>query len=177
MQKACIIVYGNIASGKSTLCQHLLQHQAFARYQYLCLDEIKLETFQKNQQLNPFQLNENAKNVFFEKLQTMPFVVYETLGIGKLYEQAIKHLKSEGYSLLFVYKSCAPQQCLTYYQQRNTIQDSLKKLLLIKSKEYAVNYPYLLQLHAQLNAQATSANHLVVETITIPQAVLDFVAV
>lgn len=174
MSKRCIVVYGNVASGKTTLCQYLLQNPLLAEFKHLCLDDIKIEQFKQNQSFNLLAFNELCKNMFFEKLKTMPLVIYESLGIGTHYEHTIKYLKANGYELFFMHKTCAPEQCLQYYQQRHSLQDFLKKLLLVKSKEYAVNYSYLIQLHAKLTAQSAAQKHLVIEQVEMPESLIYF---
>lgn len=110
--KLCIVVFGNIASGKTTFAQSLgLRH--------ICLDKHREKL--RGQALAPMAAEHLAeKNCLAELLPPRQIFVYETTGGSRFFQKAKAALEAQGCHFFFVKIECSTIGCVRRFNARKS---------------------------------------------------------
>lgn len=76
--KICLVVYGNIASGKSTFSKNILE--ILRDYNYVCQDKIRLEWYNKYPEINGITRERKCEEDCLKQILKSRLLVYETTG-------------------------------------------------------------------------------------------------
>ena len=109
-----LIIYGNIASGKSTVCKYLAE--LLPDYNHVCLDDDRLKLWEEQPHLGAGQRDMKAQERCLTRLEGN--LIYETTAVTRFYERSARKLKSQGYEFHFVHLFCPVSKCLERYNQR-----------------------------------------------------------
>ncbi len=102
----CIVVFGNIGSGKTTFCKHLKPH--LKRYDYVCLDEFRYEN-QFN--MSGFLSEKKSKQQCMDAIMYNNYVLYETTGVTEFYDSVKANLLNHGSKVFYVHIKCHVEEC------------------------------------------------------------------
>lgn len=109
-----IIVYGNIASGKTTVCSLLAEA---LHTQPISLDACRREVF-KHQDCSMRKGESLAQQLCIARLADSNPIVFETTAVTKFFSRAWKHIIKMGFRVLMVYLYSPPQVSLARYKER-----------------------------------------------------------
>lgn len=104
----CIVVYGNIASGKSTFCKELMNE--LPGYEYINLDQIRLET-RAVEGMSAEWYEDEAKRRCAERLMNDRLTLYETSGASVFFNDVIDAVSSRAV-IVWVYIKCNKDECI-----------------------------------------------------------------
>lgn len=110
MQKS-IVIYGNIASGKSTIAKAVA---AELRHRYVCLDDTRMELWREQPDLGAGQRDLIAQDRCLERLHGP--VVFENTVVTRFYKKAREKLADQ--DLVFIHLYCPVSTCLRRYNAR-----------------------------------------------------------
>jgi dephospho-CoA kinase len=113
--KMCIIVFGNIASGKSTFSRHLLGH--FPNYQHICLDDFRLEAA-RHTDLLPIQREKLAEKLCLEAITQADNIILETTAASQFWETMWFALRQMGFKTVNVKIDCPVNICVQRFNNR-----------------------------------------------------------
>jgi predicted ABC-type ATPase len=115
--KQVIVIFGNIASGKSTVSQLLAK--ALPTHKLINLDAFRVEVFRAKQGNGPIHADQIAQDLCLNEMKrTSRPIIYETTAVTRFSDRAFAYLRSRGYQLVFVHLRCSPETCLSRYQAR-----------------------------------------------------------
>ncbi|WP_460444383.1 AAA family ATPase, partial [Amycolatopsis magusensis] len=114
--KQAIIIYGNIASGKTTLSK-LLKASLGEEYKTVNLDECRVKVFGQDLGIGPIQQDLKAQELCLLEMEGKN-LIYETTAVTRFFDKARKHLRAQGYKLFFVWLECKPSECYDRYSER-----------------------------------------------------------
>lgn len=115
--KICIIVFGNIASGKSGFARALAQE--LDGFEYICFDQVRIDIYLENHLKRSIEREEMAKKKCRNFLLSNKLVVFETLAISDYYKKILPELKQNFNKLIFVKVDCSAFTCKRRYYKRN----------------------------------------------------------
>lgn len=107
-----IIIFGNIASGKSSVSRHLAQ--LLPDHRHVCLDDHRVKLWNEQPELGAGQRDLLAQKSCLEDLQGQ--VIYETTAVTRFFKQAQAKLKDQ--DLRFIHLDCRPSTCISRYRER-----------------------------------------------------------
>lgn len=113
--KICIVVYGNIAAGKTTFSQALLK--LLPGYNYVCLDDYRLKLFRDQPTLNGIGRERKAEADCLEAILSSRLLVYETTGASLFYKRMKPRLRGH-FKTLYVYIECSASDCEWRFVER-----------------------------------------------------------
>jgi len=103
-----ILVYGNIAAGKSTFCKLLLPKlQGFT---YLCIDDVRQSIYEKNPKLNDWERDKLAEKKVYDTLKKGSKIIFETTAANQLYIR----LRNEVFAskkVFYLHIECSVNEC------------------------------------------------------------------
>ena len=111
-KKKCLVIVGNLAAGKSSVCQLFLAR--FEQFTHLSLDTWRFVA------LGVGQAREQAAQAAALNLisDEHPNIIFETVGTGRFFEKAIRLLMSRDYEIEMIHLVCDPDTCLRRFYQR-----------------------------------------------------------
>jgi deoxyadenosine/deoxycytidine kinase len=115
--KICIIVFGNIASGKSSFARTLAQE--LEGFEYICFDQVRIDIYLENYLKGSIEREEMAKKRCRNLLLNNKLIVFETLAISDYYNRMLPELKQNFNKLIFVKVDCSAFTCKRRYFKRN----------------------------------------------------------
>lgn len=110
----CIVVFGNIASGKSTFCKELINE--LPEYKYVNLDQMRVETRAVDGMTDEWYEAE-AKRRCTERLMNNRQTVYETIGSSAFFNDVIEELSNRAI-IVYVYIKCDKDECIKRMYKR-----------------------------------------------------------
>jgi uridine kinase len=146
----CIIVFGNIASGKTTFCKQL--EKVLPHFKYVSLDEFRKEVYKNLTGLDKHNKEAIAKKMVLEVLRSKKQVIFETVGIGSFYEECYKLIVSK-MNVISVYIAADAQTCKNRYKDREATQMS------------TVTLPYSLDIESYISFNARNKSKLKADLI------------
>lgn len=111
-KKKCLVIVGNLAAGKSSVCQLFVAR--FEEFTHLSLDtwrHVALGVGQAREQA----AQSAALNLVSDE---HPNIIFETVGTGRFFDKAIRLLLSRGYEIQMVHLVCDADTCLRRFYQR-----------------------------------------------------------
>lgn len=121
-QRVCLVIYGNMASGKSTFCKEIIKY--LPDYKYVNLDEKRIEAMNVAG-LTADQREENAKQMCSYDLLNISKTLYETTGATKYFNEIINTI-SQRSVILYVHIKCSKDVCVKrFYKRREAGQQDL----------------------------------------------------
>jgi len=113
--KEAIVIYGNIASGKSTFAAALAKSNP--AYHYLCMDALREKTYFDSKQ-NAFCIDRECEKKLIEQISSHDKIIYETTAATKIFRRALSMLNARKFSIQMVYIQCHPDVCFQRFQAR-----------------------------------------------------------
>ena len=113
--KICIVVYGNIASGKSTFCKSLLS--ILTNYNYVCIDEIRIEHYKKYPGMNSVERERNCEKDCEDQIFRSSLLVYETTAASLFFKRIKPRLRGH-FKTFYVYINCPVTECSNRFFNR-----------------------------------------------------------
>ena len=113
--KTCIVVFGNIASGKSTFSRQLLEH--FPDYRHICIDNFRLEAATRTNLL-PIQREKLAKKLCLEAINQADSIILETTAASQFWETMWFALRQVGFKIMSVKIDCPVNICVQRFNNR-----------------------------------------------------------
>jgi adenylate kinase family enzyme len=107
-----LLIYGNIASGKSTIARSLADQ--LNGYRYVCLDDTRKELWIEQPDLGAGQRDLIAQDRCLEKLHGR--VVFENTAVTRFFKRAKEKLRDQ--ELVYIYLYCPVATCLRRYNAR-----------------------------------------------------------
>ncbi len=117
-ERICIIVYGNIASGKSTFSKNLIS--ILKDYTYVCLDRIRVDMKNTYTDMNPLIREIQCEQECIDMIFKNKLVLYETTAATTFFKNLILRIKSE-FKTYFIFISCSIATCQKRYEIRKRI--------------------------------------------------------
>lgn len=115
-KKPVILVTGNIASGKTTLCQYIKKF--LPELNYLSMDYCRSH---QNPQ-GTLQAEQKANKLFWNLFHKYDALLVESLPLGKTYNNLMREVKTSNYKLLTVVIEEDVQTCKQRFDERKEIQ-------------------------------------------------------
>jgi predicted kinase len=107
-----IIIYGNIASGKSTIARYLANK--LEGYRYVCLDDTRKELWMEQPDLGAGQRDLIAQDRCLKELHGR--VVFESTAVTRFFKRAKQKLADQ--ELVYIHLYCPVATCLRRYNAR-----------------------------------------------------------
>lgn len=114
-ESICILVYGNIASGKSAFSEALIQN--LHDFRYICLDVVRDELYRSLPNENGLKRENKVHEQCMDQLMKPGAVVFETTAGNKFFQKIHPLLKIKQ-RIVYVYISCPPHLCYLRYVKR-----------------------------------------------------------
>lgn len=165
----CIIIFGNIASGKSTLVNQLKIDIKFKNYKFVCLDDIRESLLCKNNNYNEVLLHHDSLKECEKQLLSNTNIVYETTATSMFYKQ-IKHILDATYNTFYVFLNCEPYICESRFTKRPyQSRPPFTKNITIKSAIMDLNLKQR-RMHKDLvlDSQNNSVEKLLEQLLAVP---------
>ncbi len=112
--KKAIIIYGNIASGKSTICRQLAQ--ALPDHRHVCLDDHRVKLWEQHPEMGAGHRDLQAQKSCLEDLHGP--VIFETTGVTRFFRKAKEKLEKSGKNSIYIHLDCPSHICIRRYQAR-----------------------------------------------------------
>lgn len=110
--KFAFIIYGNIASGKTSVAKLLAQ--SLPQLKHLCADDIRIEA-----SLSGKILSENeVYSLMVEQISQHTQIIFESTGGGNFFKHYLRQFTATGFKVVRVYLKCSPLVCYNRYQNR-----------------------------------------------------------
>lgn len=113
--KICIIVYGNIASGKSTFSKNLLEK--IPGYNYVCLDQIRLAFYKTFPEMNAIARERKCEEECLKQILESRLLIYETTAATLFFNRIKMRLKAH-FKAIYVYINCPTYECANRFDFR-----------------------------------------------------------
>ena len=133
--KHVIIIYGNIAAGKSTVAKALSKH--LKDYRICNLDEYRIYVEDHLRFNNLIDRDHKAEYLCRKAMIESDKIIYETTAVTKYFELMKRELKARGYKLSYVYLNISIEESLDRYFKRRYEQN-------YKEAEFAFSGKYSL---------------------------------
>ena len=115
--KRCIVVYGNMASGKSTFCQ-VLAEKGLKTYTHICLDDFRLQVAHEHPKKPKVESEELAQSLCLTALESTENVIFETTACSRFWEQVYVELFLQRIPTFFIHIDCPLHVCLQRFYYR-----------------------------------------------------------
>jgi len=120
VERTCIIIYGNMASGKSTLIEKI--SKILPQFQVVCIDNNRKALFGKEAGGLARELKAEEETV--KQLLHGEYVIYETTGASRLFRSVLPQIEKR-YRTFFVHIKASQLECL--YRHRHRKDDIMVK--------------------------------------------------
>lgn len=116
--KKAIVVFGNIASGKSTFCEYLLRLLKDDQYKWFSIDHYRAAVTGRPN-MHDFVRELEAKKMYMADLDRCEKAIIETTACSKLWDDTHFKLKSYRVDTIFVRIECPLGLCYERYIARS----------------------------------------------------------
>lgn len=160
--KICIVVYGNIASGKSALSRQIIK--LLPQFELVCIDNNRRNLFSKIE--NGIERDRIAEEEMIEQLFSNNYVVYETTGASRLFNTVHPRIIANFSTIVYVQIKCSITECR--YRFNNRIND-LRVLPSFISKKsitdimYSIEYGMITKFNLQLDSEKLSTKEMLAQ--------------
>ena len=113
-KKQCLVVVGNIASGKTAVC--MLWVYEFKEFCMLSLDNWRFSMTGKM----GYDREQAAQNAALQMIGEDDHIIFETTGTGRFFDRAMRLLIERGYDITMIQLQCDPFACLQRFYNRST---------------------------------------------------------
>lgn len=113
--KICLVVYGNIASGKSTFSKNILPR--LQGYSYVCLDKIRVDWYSKYPEMNSIARERKCEEDCLNQILKSRLLVYETTAATLFFNRVRPRLRAH-FKTFYIYINCPPEECANRFEHR-----------------------------------------------------------
>lgn len=114
-KKICIVVYGNIAAGKSTFSKGILQ--ILSGFNYVCLDRIRLDWYNKYPGMNGIARERKCEQDCLNQILQSRLLVYETTAATLFFNRVRPRLRGH-FKTFYIYIKCPVYECAQRFEYR-----------------------------------------------------------
>ena len=125
--KICLVVYGNISSGKSEFVKKI--RTLLPGYKNISLDEIRIDWFFKHPDMNGIARERKCEEECLKSLHASRLIIYETTAATLFYDRTISRINSN-FKTVHIYINCPSHICQRRYEMRE------------KNGHFAIPLPY-----------------------------------
>lgn len=115
-QPPTIVVYGNIASGKSTLSRALLH--ALPGWTYACMDQLRLEANATDPEMDRFALDRLCEDKLMALLKKDVPIIYESSGATQIFRRAMQYIDGRRGASVRIRTMCAHNTAMYRFRVR-----------------------------------------------------------
>lgn len=112
-----IIIYGNIASGKSTLATLLLKK--LHDYSLISLDQLRIEMHHFYHHLSPIARERKAEEKCLHLIGSYNSIIFETTAATRFWKQCFLTMNARNMRMFFVDLHCSANTCIKRFNYRN----------------------------------------------------------
>lgn len=116
--KICIVVYGNIASGKSTFSKNILS--ILNDFNFVCLDRIRVDWYDKYPEMNGIARERKCEEDCLNKILKSRLLVYETTAATLFFNRVKPRLRGL-FKTFYIYINCPVYECHVRFDNRKKI--------------------------------------------------------
>jgi len=113
--RVCVVVYGNIASGKSSFARELVK--ALKGFVYVCMDQVRVDSYLNGPTLKSIEFERKCEKLCEGMLKRNNHIVYETTGVSQFAKNMLLDL-SRNSQVFYIFLDCPADLCLRRYQSR-----------------------------------------------------------
>lgn len=113
--KSCYVIYGNIASGKTTFSKSI--NELLPNFNFVCIDEIRVNLFKKYPEMNSISRERKAEEECLNKILNSEFLIFETSAASLFYKRLAPRIKAH-FKTYFIYINCPNDECLQRFHYR-----------------------------------------------------------
>jgi len=113
--RVCVVVYGNIASGKSSFAKELVK--LLPGFKYVCMDQVRIDCYLNGPQLRSIEFERKCEKLCENMLKLNNHIVYETTGVSQFAKSMLVEL-SRNFLIFYIFLDCPADLCLRRYQSR-----------------------------------------------------------
>lgn len=110
-----IIVFGNIASGKSSICRELMPTLSKYNYTYINLDDFRRKG---TGDLIKFTSERTAQAACFAEIKRSEKILLETTAASRFHIRAVAELRATGKNIVWIHADASPRVCLQRHERR-----------------------------------------------------------
>ena len=143
-EKICLVVYGNLASGKSSFSKEI--KKLLPNYSYVCLDEIRIKNMDKFPNKSVYERESISKEECKNEILNSQLVIYESTGTSQLFNQLKNRIRAH-FKTYFIFISCPDYECRKRFENRKyngyfSVKPPVKKSMSIYECCSANQYVY-----------------------------------
>lgn len=113
--KIALVIFGNVASGKSTFCKTILT--MLPGYNYVCIDDIRKKWYHKHPEMEGFAREKKCEDECIDQILASRLLVWETSAASLLYKRMKLRVKVS-FKTFYVYINCPRHECLHRFDRR-----------------------------------------------------------
>lgn len=113
--RICLVVYGNIASGKTTLSKNI--QALLPGFNYVCLDDIRLQWVTKFPAMNGITRERQCEDECLKQILQSRLLIYETTGATLFFNRIKSRLKGH-FKTFYIKVDCPVITCLYRFENR-----------------------------------------------------------
>ena len=113
--RVCIVVYGNLASGKSSFAKGLVK--LLPGFKHVCMDQIRIDTYFQDPSITSLELDRKCEKICNDTLLNTRLVIYESTGVSKFFKGIIPTIESK-YKMFYIYLECPAEICIRRFADR-----------------------------------------------------------
>lgn len=117
-ERICLAVYGNIASGKSTLCR--LINRFLPDYKAINIDEYRIELSNAHPNKSFEWIDEMSKGILTNQIKINNLTIYESTGVTPFFYKTIASIE-QSTRIVYIYIKCDPNECFRRHEQREAL--------------------------------------------------------
>lgn len=156
--KICIVVFGNIASGKSTLSKQIIE--LLPQFKIISIDNSRRNLFGKI--INDIERESKAEEDMIKQLFSTQFVIYETTGASRLFKSIHCRIRSH-FKTIFVYVKCSVPECrfrFNYRKNDRMVMPGFKSKLSIGEVMHSIEYKMNQRFNIELDSEKLSPEEM-----------------
>lgn len=113
--KICIVVYGNIASGKSTFSKNILS--ILKGFNYVSLDRIRVDWYDKHPEMNGIARERKCEVDCLNQILKSRLLIYETTAATLFFNRVKPRLRGH-FKTFYIYINCPVNECHSRFDNR-----------------------------------------------------------
>lgn len=156
--KICIVVFGNIASGKSTLSKKIIE--LLPQFSFACIDNNRRNLFGKIE--NSIERERKAEEELIKQIFSRQYVVYETTGTSRLFKSIQFRIRSH-FKTIFIFVNCSVSECVYRFNYRKNDRMAMpgfKSKLSIREVMYSIEDKMNRKVHLELNSEKLNQDEM-----------------